>query len=162
MMGKIREAISDWGCLAGWHTWTDGETYREHAGVMVLRKCRYCGWPARQRMATQREAQRFAEEESMQRTLAQEAEGVSETRTLRLHSAPPAVGASRASALPLATREQVERLRKTWRPDEVAAQVMEAGIGREEPLVPRRWTVDSRVARRGDVAAGLTCPRDRE
>ena len=158
-----------------YHTWTDGETYREHDGVMVKRKCVFCGHPARQRMATQRKAQTFEVTEEMQGLREAEAEGVGPVRVMdprvvesirrkdsraeivikigaediaaakaeaaqrKPRSSPS--GKSRASALPLEVRRQVQKLRETSRPDEVAELVMEQGVGRKEPLVPRSWSV---------------------
>lgn len=47
----------------------------------------------------------------------------------------------RARALGAGVRARVAELRGRLRPDEVAAVVMEEGIGRAGPLTPRRWAV---------------------
>jgi hypothetical protein len=52
------------------------------------------------------------------------------------------VTALRGRALGDNLLDRVAHLRTDRRPDEVAAQVMEEGVGRTAPLEPRRWATD--------------------
>lgn len=52
------------------------------------------------------------------------------------------VTALRGNALSDDLLDRVTLLRRDRRPDEVAAQVMEEGVGRASPLEPRRWAVN--------------------
>jgi len=153
--------LETWGhlCVFGWHSWRRGASFYDKSvpvNVFPIRgqmACRWCGVAGPEVYATAVESEKFRatqwEEQRVVDDLIPTAHTYAQLpyheedikRVLFGPSRKPA-GPSKASALPLHTREQVEKLRETWRPDEVAAQVMEASVGRTEPLVPRKWSVE--------------------